>query len=55
MDSLGEKGTKVANLLNIQQFPQEANLDGGIVRWKTENLPIEVILPNACGGCCGCS
>jgi len=55
MDTLGERGTKVANLLNMQQFPRVANLDGGIVRWKAENLPVEDILPDACGGCCGCS
>ncbi|MGM0573782.1 MAG: rhodanese-like domain-containing protein [Bacteroidota bacterium] len=54
MDTLGERGTKVANLLNMQQFPRAANLDGGIARWKTENLPVEDILPEACGGCCGC-
>ncbi|MFO7970873.1 MAG: rhodanese-like domain-containing protein [Desulfobacterales bacterium] len=55
MDTLGERGTKVANLLNRQQFSRVANLDGGIVRWKAENLPVEDILPSACGGCCGCS
>ena len=55
MDTLGERGTKVANLLNMQQFPRVANLDGGIIRWKEENLPVEDILPDACDGCCGCS
>lgn len=55
MDTLGERGTKVANLLNMQQFSRVANLDGGIVQWKAENLPVEDILPEACGGCSGCS
>src|SRR6056297_3206189 len=54
MDTIGERGTKVANLLNMQQFPQVANMDGGISQWRTDNLPIEDILPGECGGCSGC-
>jgi len=54
MDTTGERGTKVANLLNMQQFPQVANMDGGISQWRTDNLPIEDILPGECGGCSGC-
>jgi len=55
MDSRGERGTKVARLLNMQGFRQVANLDGGLVQWKNEGLPVEDILPDACGGCCGCN
>ncbi|MBS3807515.1 MAG: rhodanese-like domain-containing protein [Bacteroidales bacterium] len=55
MDSRGERGTKVARLLNMQGFRQVANLDGGLVQWKNEGLPVENILPDACGGCCGCN
>ena len=54
MDTTGERGTKVANLLNMQQFSQVANMDGGITQWRTDNLPIEDILPGECGGCSGC-
>ena len=54
MDSQGERGTKVANLLNRQKYNDVANLDGGLVQWKAEGLPVENILPDACGGCCGC-
>ena len=54
MDTLGERGTKVANLLNLQGFRQVANLDGGLVQWKAGGFPVEDILPDACGGCCGC-
>jgi len=55
MDSTGERGTKVAHLLNLQGFRHVANLDGGLVKWKEEGLPVENILPDACGGCCGCT
>ena len=54
MDTLGGRGTKVANLLNLQGFRQVANLDGGLVQWKAGGFPVEDILPDACGGCCGC-
>ena len=54
MDTLGERGTKIANLLNLQGFRQVANLDGGLMQWKAEGFPMEDILPDACGGCCGC-
>ncbi|MFP4047492.1 MAG: rhodanese-like domain-containing protein [Bacteroidales bacterium] len=55
MDSTGERGTKVARLLNLQGFSHVANLDGGLVQWKEEGLPVENIFPEACGGCCGCN
>ena len=55
MDSQGERGTKVANLLLMQGFKDVANLDGGLVQWKAGGFPVEDILPDACGGCCGCN
>ena len=55
MDSTGERGTKVARLLNLKGFRDIANLDGGLVKWKEEGLPVENIFPEACGGCCGCN
>jgi len=54
MDTIGERGTKVANVLNMQQFSQVANMDGGISQWRADNLPTEDILPGECGGCSGC-
>lgn len=54
MDTIGERGTKIANLLNTQKFSKVANMDGGILQWRVENLPIEDILPGECGGCSGC-
>ena len=54
IDSQGERGTKVANLLNRQGYNDVANLDGGMVQWKAAGLPVENILPDECGGCCGC-
>ena len=55
MDTTGERGVKVANLLNMQRFKQVANLDGGIVQWKRENFPTDDILPDECSECKGCS
>ncbi len=55
MDSKGERGTKVARLLNLQGFRDVANLDGGLVQWKAGGFPVEDIFPDACGGCCGCN
>lgn len=54
----GVRSTKVANLLNIQGYPNVANLDGGFKLWKSLRLPFESILPsgNSCsGGCSSCS
>ena len=55
MDTTGERGTKVARLLNLQGFKQVANLDGGLVQWKKEDLPVDNIFPESCGGCCECN
>ncbi|MCF8231628.1 MAG: rhodanese-like domain-containing protein [Bacteroidales bacterium] len=49
----GERSTKVARLLKIQGFAQVANLDGGMKQWLKDNLPVENIMPEACGSCHG--
>ncbi|HCT94772.1 MAG: hypothetical protein A2X19_09490 [Bacteroidetes bacterium GWE2_39_28] len=54
----GVRSTKVANLLNIQGYPNVANLDGGFKLWKSMGLPFESILPSedgCSGGCGSCS
>jgi rhodanese-related sulfurtransferase len=51
----GVRSTKVVNLLNIQGYPNVANLDGGFKLWKSLGLPFESILPSGegCSGHCG--
>jgi rhodanese-related sulfurtransferase len=50
----GFRSAKVANLLTRQGFENVANLDGGFVMWKSQNLPHESNI--SCGSCgCGCS
>ncbi|MDA3780449.1 MAG: rhodanese-like domain-containing protein [Bacteroidales bacterium] len=48
----GLRSTKVVNLLNIQDYPNVANLDGGFTSWRKHNLPFESKSINT-GGCCG--
>lgn len=52
----GIRSTKIVNLLNIQGFTNAVNLDGGIVQWYSEALPIIVKAheQHKHGGC-GCS
>lgn len=51
----GVRSTKVANLLNMQGYPNVANLDGGFNVWKAKGLPYDCNLTFA-GGCgCSCS
>jgi len=47
----GVRSVKIANLLNLQGYPNVANLDGGLVAWKKMNLPTENILPASGCGC----
>jgi rhodanese-related sulfurtransferase len=49
----GVRSSKVVNLLKKNGFPESANLDGGIIIWKTQGLPIESNLLK--GFSCGCS
>lgn len=48
----GVRSTKVANLLNMQGYPNVANLDGGLMMWKAKGLPFE---SNLSFGGCGCN
>lgn len=52
----GERSVKVANLFNIKGVQQVANLDGGLLNWKSQGLPLEensTPFASSCG--CGCS
>lgn len=47
----GVRSTKIANLLNLQGYPNVTNLDGGLVAWKKEELPVESIQHLSGCGC----
>ena len=47
----GERSAKVTRVLEMQGFAQVANLDGGMKQWLKEDLPVENIMPEACGSC----
>lgn len=53
----GVRSTKVANLLNMQGYPNVANLDGGFTMWKEQGFPFKFNTTNniATGCGCGCS
>lgn len=51
----GIRSTKVANLLNINGYPEVANLDGGFDLWKAKGLPWEIKMITGSGCGCGCS
>jgi len=54
----GIRSTKVANLLNRNEFPEVASLDGGIDAWKQHGYRLIVNDSGACDtdSCgCGCS
>jgi rhodanese-related sulfurtransferase len=54
--STGERSSKVANLFQRQGFKDVANLDGGIVNWRTHGLPVLKSNRSMSAGCgCGCS
>ena len=48
----GVRSVKVANLLNLQDYPHVANLDGGLIMWKSKGLPFK---SNLSFGGCGCN
>jgi rhodanese-related sulfurtransferase len=54
---VGERSTKVANLFNIQEYPNVANLDGGLKMWKMMGLPVKTsnVYGGGCSGCSSCS
>ena len=62
----GVRSTKVVNLLNVQGYTNTTNLDGGIIQWNRDGLPLilrQDLVDDAihCGsqdktggcGCCG--
>lgn len=49
----GVRSSKVVNLFNRNGFHESANLDGGIMMWKAQGLPVESDISSGCG--CGCS
>ena len=53
MCNAGVRSSKVVNLFNRNGFPESANLDGGIIMWKAQGLPLESESSAGCG--CGCS
>lgn len=50
----GVRSVKVANLLNMQGYPNVANLEGGIMMWRAKGLPIESNISDGGYGC-GCN
>jgi len=48
----GVRSVKVANILNLQGYPNVASLDGGFMLWKAKGLPFE---NNISDGGCGCN
>ena len=50
----GVRSSKVANLLNLDGYPNVANLDGGFQTWKAKGLPYEMHLSFASAVGCGC-
>lgn len=53
----GIRSSQVANLLNRQEYPNVANLDGGFKVWKSLGYPFKTHLSLLvdCGCGCGCS
>lgn len=52
----GVRSSKVANLLNLQGYPNVANLDGGFRVWKAKSLPFDSNILFVGSGCgCGSS
>ncbi|TVQ14740.1 MAG: rhodanese-like domain-containing protein [Bacteroidetes bacterium] len=51
----GVRSSKVANLLNLQGYPNVANLDGGFDTWKAKGFPMKSnsVASSGCG--CGCN
>jgi len=48
----GVRSVKVANMLNLQGYPNVASLDGGFMLWKAKGLPFE---SNISASGCGCN
>lgn len=50
----GVRSSKVANLFNLQGYPNVANLDGGFKTWKAKGFPYKSNLTFSLVGGCGC-
>ena len=48
----GVRSVKVTNMLNLQGYPNVANLDGGLMLWKAKGLPFDSSISS---GGCGCN
>lgn len=48
----GVRSSKVANLLNVQGYPNVANLDGGLSKWKEEGFPCTSNNASSSNCCC---
>jgi len=48
----GVRSVKVANMLNLQGYPNVASLDGGFMLWKAKGLPMD---SHPSFGGCGCN
>ena len=48
----GVRSVKVANMLNLQGYPNVASLDGGFMMWKAKGLSFD---SNISVGGCGCN
>ncbi len=48
----GVRSSKVANLLNVQNYPNVANLDGGLAKWKEEGFPFTSNNASSSNCCC---
>ena len=53
--SEGIRSTKVAHLMNMNNYPNVANLDGGFSSWIKHQLPFVVNVEKSGGCSCGCS
>lgn len=53
----GERSVKIVNLLTVQGFTSVYNVDGGILQWEKDELPMSGSCNSgSCSGCnCGCS
>lgn len=52
---VGIRSTKVTNLLNLQGYPNVANLDGGFSKWKELGFPFKSNVLFTINSGCGCN
>ena len=53
----GERSVKIVNLLKVQGFTSVYNVDGGLLQWEKDELPMSGSCNSgSCSSCnCGCS